>query len=160
MDASDMTIEDIDLFIAHIDRSGGPRSCHVWTGPTFSDGYGFFTKWGPSHRITYELKNGPIPEGVVVRHKCDNPACCNPTHLEIGSHADNRADCVERRRHARGPKHGHSKLTASQVRFIRTHHKGWTHAQIAEKYGVSRSTITKIRNGSTYSGIGKSGSMN
>lgn len=149
---------DFDTFISQVDRRGGPTSCHEWTGPTFSDGYGHMGGVG-AHRIAYSFKHGALPKGAVVRHRCDNPKCCNPTHLEVGSHQDNRADCVSRGRQARGVNHGHAKLSASQVRFIRTHHKGWSHAKIAEKYGVSRSVITKIKNGSTYIGIGESGSQ-
>ena len=129
----------------------GANSCFKWTGKSFSLGYGMWKGVG-AHRVMYAMKNGPIPDGAVVRHKCDNPPCCNPAHLEIGTHADNRADCVARNRHSKGETNGKAKLTARQVGRIRTYFKGWTHAQIAEKYGVSRSVITRILNGSSWAG--------
>ena len=150
-----MTPEMIDTFLSHLDRTGGKNSCHVWRGARSEPqgGYGIFCGEG-AHRFAWRLKNGEIPDGAVIRHNCDNPPCCNPAHLMIGDHADNRSDCVTRKRQARGQVHGKSKLTHRQVRFIRTHHKGWTHQEIAEKYGVSRATITKILLGQTYAGVG------
>jgi hypothetical protein len=54
-----------------------------------------------THRVTYTVVHGAIPRGKVVRHKCDNAACCNPAHLEIGDHEDNTQDAVDRKRHER-----------------------------------------------------------
>ncbi len=151
-----MTDDLYEEFVAQIDRTGGRDSCHVWTGPRYPNkgGYGRFRRDG-AHRVAYALKHGDIPEGAIVRHSCDNPPCCNPAHLLLGGHSDNRKDCVSRGRHAKGQMHARSKLTHRQVRFIRTHHKGCSHIEIAKKYGVSRSTITKILLGSTYQGVGQ-----
>lgn len=148
-----MKKSEIDEFLDLLDRRGGPASCWEWKGWRHPEGYGYINGQR-THRIAYAMKHGALSPDAVVRHKCDNPSCCNPAHLEVGSHSDNRRDCVAKRRHARGQNHGHAKLTHRQVRFIRTHHKGWTHAAIAQKYGVSRSTITKVLSGETYPGVG------
>ena len=142
-------------FLSNIDRSGGPDACWPWSGSTLASGHGRLTA-GPckdalAHRLLWELERGPIPHGMVVRHTCDNPPCCNPDHLEVGTHAENRADCVKRNRHARGDAHGRRKLTQAQALQIRTASAGRTHAQIAADFGVSRSVVTKIRNGQIWS---------
>lgn len=72
--------EDRLRFWAKVNRSGGPDACWEWTASTKSSGYGGFWVGGRvlrSHRVAYEIANGPIPEGAVVCHHCDNPPCCN-----------------------------------------------------------------------------------
>ncbi|MGH7024521.1 MAG: HNH endonuclease signature motif containing protein [Caulobacteraceae bacterium] len=53
-----------------------------------------------AHRLAWELANGPIPDGLLILHKCDNPVCCNPDHLFLGTAADNHADCAAKGRAA------------------------------------------------------------
>ena len=83
------------------DESNG---CWVWRGARHAYGYGVVTVEALglrnllTHRVIWELQNGPIPDGLVVRHRCDNPPCCNPGHLELGTHADNTRDMIERHR--------------------------------------------------------------
>jgi hypothetical protein len=77
------------------------QGCWTWTAGRNADGYGWFKiSGGPkvAHRVAWELTNGPIPEGLIVRHRCDNPPCVNPGHLELGTHKDNRRDCSQRGR--------------------------------------------------------------
>ena len=73
-----------------------PSGCLEWTGGTNRHGYGFIrygNKTVSTHRLAWELANGrPIPEGMCILHSCDNPPCCEPSHLRPGTHADNAAD--------------------------------------------------------------------
>lgn len=78
--------------------------CWVWRGTVRSDGYGtkkIKQKQSLTHRLAWEWANGPIPAGMFVCHRCDNPPCCNPQHLYLGTHIDNMADMVAKRRHWR-----------------------------------------------------------
>lgn len=80
------------------------RMCWNWSGST-AKGYGQIWVGGKvlrAHRVAYEAANGPIPEGMLVRHKCDNPLCCNPAHMELGTHDDNMRDKAIRDRAWKG----------------------------------------------------------
>lgn len=92
----------MERFWAKVDRRG-PDDCWEWTAGCNRKGYGKFSLDGAtrqSHRISWELANGQIPEGLCVLHRCDNPPCCNPAHLFLGTHADNHADRSLKGRHA------------------------------------------------------------
>lgn len=119
--------------------------CIRFTGSIEKSGYGRIminrVKYG-AHRLAYELANGPIPDGYVVRHKCDNPSCINPSHLEVGTQADNIKDKVTRGRQALGSSIGVSKITEEIVRDIRS--SGLKVSLLAERYGVSTVSIRNI----------------
>jgi hypothetical protein len=97
-------------------------------------------------RFIYEQCFGEIPKGLVVRHKCDNPTCINPEHLELGTMLDNSRDSVIRGRNAKGEKNGHSKLTSEKVREIRVLlDKGENLTSLSEKFRISKSSLCDIR---------------
>lgn len=98
-----------------------------------------------AHRVAYELAKGSIPEGMFILHSCDNRKCVNPDHLSVGTFDDNMADMVDKERQAHGVKNGRAKLTAEQVREIRS--AVGTHTEIAARYGVTRSLVSLIRSG-------------
>lgn len=106
-------------------------------------------KWR-MHRFVYTEMFGEIPDGLVVRHKCDNPRCINPEHLELGTIADNNRDAVERnrKRSIYGSKHHATKLNESKVADIKRLLKSemYTSRKIAQMYGVSDTVISMIKN--------------
>lgn len=146
----------------------GPDDCWPWTGARHPTGYGIIVSgeigFAPkrAHRIAWELTNGPIPDGLCVLHRCDNPPCVNPAHLFLGTDADNVADMVKKGRQARGDRHrarlypeklargeshSSSKLTEEQVREIRRifikSSRAFGALALARRFGVVDSTILR-----------------
>lgn len=101
-----------ERFLAKIDRSGGAESCHVWTSAVDRDGYGWFWADGlvqrPHRWLLGHLRGWPLQVGKMACHTCDNPSCCNPAHLYVGTAADNARDRVSR---GRGKTNGFEKKT-------------------------------------------------
>lgn len=82
-------------------RTRPDGDCRLWLGAADRDGYGLVRHGGRlrgAHRVAYALAVGQIPRGQIVRHRCDRPACVRPDHLEVGTHADNVRDAIERGR--------------------------------------------------------------
>lgn len=130
--------------------------CWEWNGSR-SRGYGRIwvdgVEW-KTHRLAYEVWVERIPDGMVVRHRCDNPPCVNPEHLEVGTHRDNSDDMFSRGRQRFARNEGHYKtgLTWGQVRDIRSRDLSIRGQQrrLAEEYGVSYPTINNILKGKTW----------
>lgn len=140
---------------AKVDRRG-PTECWPFRVPP-SHTYGQVADGGRlilAHRLAYSLIKGPIPEGMVVRHACDNPPCCNPAHLAIGTPADNSRDMTERRRAARLFKISTTKLTDDQVReLVRRRRAGESSAVLADEFGVTRGYVNDLAAGRAYRAI-------
>lgn len=141
-------------FWDRVDRTG---SCWLWRGYKPSDGYGRVS-WGPrrgsawlTHRVAWELTNGPIPHGLAVLHNCpsgDNPACVNPAHLWLGTQAEN---LIDMRKKGRAPKRRSSteygsKLVAEDVRLIRrlAQERRQSFSSLALRFGVHPFTIANV----------------
>lgn len=132
------------------------NSCWIWTGCLNDSGYGItgIGKINPNghqmnrraHRVSWELVNGPIPEGFQVLHRCDIRNCVRPRHLFLGKDLDNRRDCIAKGRFPRGSTNGQSKLNELKViqilRLVRT--GKYTQEEIARKFGVHRMQISRI----------------
>jgi hypothetical protein len=124
----------------------GENDCWPWVGNTVSLGYGQLSLYGRpstpirSHRAVWEQVNGPIPEGMVVRHTCHNRACCNPGHLVLGTRYQNVQDMWERESGA--PK-GFASLTDDDVIEIRE--SKLSRQELAAKYNVTPKHIYAIR---------------
>lgn len=127
-----------------IDRTS-PDECWLWRGYRNKKGYGRFRETHAglqvmAHRFIYERYVGPIPEGISVLHRCDNPPCCNQGHLFLGTSSDNNAD-----RHAKGRSRGpkgerapSAKLQACDVLKIRLlATQGMSNRNIARQFHVS-----------------------
>lgn len=137
--------------------------CWLWTGSVNKHGYGTLKYRGGytyAHRLAWTLTNGVIAKPtLVVMHKCDVPLCCNPSHLLLGTVADNNADMVAKgRSRTDGPKpkgHSspHSKLSEidlAQIRFLLD--AGISQSVIAGQFGIGQSTVSRILRGETYGG--------
>jgi DNA-binding XRE family transcriptional regulator len=136
-----------ERFWSHVDTTG---DCWLWTGHRNAQGYGQITlekgKYARSNRLAYELAYGTIPDGMLVRHSCDQPACCRPEHLVLGDNQANMDDMTARDRQAKGESASRAKLTAESVQDIRSRHAAGTVTQraLAREYGVSKHAIYSI----------------
>jgi hypothetical protein len=130
----------------------GPDECWEWTGsrhPRYPHGRlvvgGRAGRVHYAHRLAWLHWVGPIPPDLIVRHTCDNPPCCNPAHLLLGTQADNTLDMVKRRRH------GYTKLSLDDIRDIASRTVGGrgdgSINAMAAEFGVHPQTITEIRHG-------------
>jgi hypothetical protein len=103
------TPKTINRFWSKVNRTQDVRACWEWLASTTHNGYGQFKVQNRSlrtNRVAWELTYGAIPQGLFVLHTCDNPACCNPFHLELGTHEKNMHDMKIRKRAACGDKNG------------------------------------------------------
>ncbi len=129
--------------------------CWVWNAHADKDGYGILPCNGPAiraHRYSWERVNGTIPEGMVVCHSCDNPGCVNPDHLFIGTPKDNVQDMLKKGRDCMvGERNNKAKLTNKDVKAIYESERSTS--TLAESYGVSVSTIKRIKNGRSWRGV-------
>lgn len=146
-------IQDVRARIdATLDKRPHLKGCWVWLGVTSPKGYGWAKAGGkrrvPAHRLAYVLANGPMPlltggKPTCVLHRCDNPPCCNPAHLFLGSNRDNIDDMLAKGRSRKGERHGRAKLTETDVLAILG--SADTDAALAQQFGVTTATIVAVK---------------
>ncbi|RLB66252.1 MAG: hypothetical protein DRH08_06660 [Deltaproteobacteria bacterium] len=150
----------MERFWNRVDKQAD-NGCWEWQGHKGKGGYGTVRYGGKAvlaHRFSYELANGPIPKGYLIRHSCDNPACVNPEHLLAGTQADNMKDMVDRRRwgdpreYERRYGNAHmSPKEALEAKLMLA--AGYPHTDIAEKFGVHKASISHMSRGKTWEGL-------
>ena len=146
---SDAAYEDLcELFDTQV-KKGAPTECWPWQNGTHTDGRGQIcvnNQTVPAPRVAYLLYKGDIPDapshhGIVVMHTCDNPPCCNPAHLTLGSQGDNMRDRTAKGRAGRKP----TVVPLELLESIRS--ASGTLQQVSNTFGVSMNLVWKIRNG-------------
>ena len=151
------TVEE--RFWAKVERGPG---CWEWKASRSRQGYGQFgmdrggPRWSnsPAHRVAWEFTYGPIPSGLLICHRCDNPPCCNPEHLFLGTVSENAVDSVAKgrwmvHRHRNQPcgeRNINAKLTEAAVRDIRRRYAegGISQQTLADEYGVGQTKISAV----------------
>ena len=121
------------------------NGCWVWQRACIPAGYAEVRVNGSSvriQRLVWEMLYGTIPDGMVIRHKCDNPPCINPDHLIVGTQKDNIHDSIKKGRHSPPPVH--KKLTDCEINEIRKLSSDMTRVSIAIQYGVTPGHVSKI----------------
>lgn len=153
-----------ERFWNKVDKSEGSSGCWRWLGGRNSAGYGCFRSPEGNvvpHRVAWYLTNGGInlkaprdsKRSEFVLHKCDNRLCCNPSHLFLGTYADNMKDMYAKNRHPvyRGEEHTNAKLSAEAATEVRRlYAAGFKQTQLALWAGVSQRAISLIVRGETY----------
>lgn len=140
-----------ERFWEKVKKSDG---CWGWTHSKNSKGYGRIgigtwrdRRVGMAHRVSWELHYGPIPKGLCVCHRCDNPACVRPDHLFLGTKAENNIDMTLKGRRRNGTTNGEqhpcAKLSAAQVLEIRS--AAGSQQSIADRHGVSQVLVSQIK---------------
>ena len=158
----------IERFRRKTVKGEGENACWLFTGFIDKHGYGLcrpgFGRLNVrAHRYAWIMKNGPIPHGMFVLHKCDVRACVNPDHLFLGSNRDNVDDMLKKGRQrkgenhpakidpsrwARGERHGQAKMTAEKVAELRRLlANGLTNTGAAKMFGIHEKTVRDIRAG-------------
>lgn len=132
---------------------GKPDKCWQWLGSIGAGGYGRYynkkfknkSKRKKSHRLAWMYTNGKIPIGLKVLHHCDNPPCCNPSHMFLGTQVDNIVDMVKKKRHMRGVNQVDAKLSAIQVKEARNlWERGYLIKEVATLYKLSDSCMGRV----------------
>ena len=155
-------LTQVNRFWTHVERSGGPDACWLWTGFIRENGYGSIGIKGKeykAHRVSYFIEHGRIDNDRFVLHRCDVRACVNPAHLFLGTPKDNSQDAVKKGRNTKlyGEQNGKARLTRATVLAIRRICKrgGVYQKTVAKQFGVSEATVSYVVNGGRWKKVGR-----
>jgi len=141
------TDADVKRFLDKVDKRG---TCWLWTACAFDDGYGAFQLSHPlrtvrAHRFSFVVHNKTKITDLQVLHRCDTPLCVRPSHLFLGSHADNMIDRMQKGRQPKEERNGRARLTVEQVHAIRQAARlGRPQIELAQQFEVDAATINHI----------------
>lgn len=141
-------------FRAQVEKRGG---CWKWLGTLKPKGYGLFDgrrdgkRYWSAHRYAYHLLKGPIPKGLHVLHRCDNPSCTNPDHLWLGTNADNHLDKLRKGRQSKGRRVNTAKLREHEV--LEIFNSSDSVAALSKRFNIHNSVVYNIRNGKCWSHV-------
>lgn len=158
--STDIEWQDIKRFLKRVLILGGD-DCWEWQGGRNNDGYGQFAikgKYVSAHRLALSLHLGrPLASGQGALHTCDNPRCCNPSHLFEGTQSDNMKDrsAKGRAKGAKGSRNSKSKLVESDVILIRQilARDSMSISQVCKRFKVTRETIIRVRDKKSWTHI-------
>ncbi len=146
-------VERLQRRLKHDPQTG----CLEWMGYRHPKGYGQIGRGSHEEGLVYthiaawEIAHGvSVPDGMFVCHHCNNPPCCNPEHLFIGSAKDNTDDMIQKMRHSYGERHA-TKLNDRDARAVRELvRRGFTQQEIADEYRIARSMVGHIAQGNRW----------
>jgi hypothetical protein len=145
-------------FLKYVEIGDG---CWIWKGPLTDDGYGQLHEKKHkrivlAHRLAWELFVGPIPDAMCVLHHCDNPPCCNPKDLFLGTRVGNIRDMVSKGRQPMGSRHGRHKITEVTAReILALKESELTGVQVAKMFSLTQASVYFIWNRQTWRHIQK-----
>jgi len=149
-----ITAKEAILKKSRLDHVSG---CWEWTGFLHKNGYGQCWNHGnvtSPHRASYEAFIGPIPDGMLVCHKCDNRKCCNPDHLFVGTSTENSGDMAAKGRSTLGSRHALAKIQESQAIMVaKMLNEGFHVNEIEQATGANKDIIRNIKKGHNWSHV-------